>query len=170
MIADPLLGSAICELFETFSAIPTPAVQQILLLEALPALARTMAEIRFDPFSPRAASAMDIVESIFEGQPATLGEGAFATVAGVLFEALGTTEDRDVLQTGLHVITTVVRKDVDQLLNWLVLLLSRYRAAADPLSSGAAQKVVPDSSSSSLSSLVSSNLQAQNPAVFSSEI
>lgn len=116
--ADPLLGSAICELFETLSAIPTPAVQQILLLEALPALARTMAEIRFDPFSPRAASAMDIVESIFEGQPATLAEGAFATVALVLFEALGTTEDRDILQTGLHVITTVVRKDVDQLLNW----------------------------------------------------
>lgn len=74
--------------------------------------------MRYDPFSTRASAAIDIVDSIFSGRKIPLGEGLFSVVAEILFEALGKTEDRDVLQSGLNIITSVVRKDVAQLLNW----------------------------------------------------
>lgn len=82
-----------------------------------------MAEIEQDPFSPRAAAAVEIVDGILLGRPSEggMGEGLFATVAEVLFGVLETTEDREIQQTGLHIITTVVRKDIDQLLHWYAL-------------------------------------------------
>lgn len=115
---DPVLGASICELFQAFSGISSTVITQNLLLEALPSLSTVMSEISHDPFSPRAAAAVEIVDGIFLGQPNPMGEGLFATVAEVLFQTLATTEDREIQQTGLHIITTVVRKDVDQLLNW----------------------------------------------------
>ena len=115
-----MMGNAVCELFSSLSSIQTPAVQSVVLSEALPTLATVLAEIRADPFSPRAAAALEIVDNIFDGQPSPLGETFFGAVAGVLFETLAVTEDRAIIQSGLHVITTVVRKDVDQLLNWCI--------------------------------------------------
>ena len=81
-------------------------------------MALTMAEIQHDPFSPRAAAAVDIVDSIFDGRTIPMGVGMFNVVAGVLFDVMATTEDREIQQSGLHIITTVIRKDVDQLLEW----------------------------------------------------
>ncbi|KAI5481652.1 Importin 9 [Pseudohyphozyma bogoriensis] len=140
---DPLLGSAIGEMFEALAKTPSPVVQQTILGEALPALTTTMTEIRTDPFSSRASSALDIVESIFDGFVAPLAPGVFAAVAGVLFEVLGATEDRDILQTGIRLLTTVVRKDVSQLLSWhdasgrsgLELVLSLVARLLDPSAS-----------------------------------
>lgn len=113
-----MLGVSIGEVFSALAAAPSPAVQHVLLHEALPSLVASMAQIRIDPFSPAAAAAMDIVDSIFSGRPSPMGEGIFDAVASTLFEVLSVSEDRDILQTGLNIITSVVRKDVDQLLNW----------------------------------------------------
>lgn len=118
---DPLLGSSIADLFASLSASPSPIVQSSLQNEALPALVSTMTEIRSDPSSIRAAAALDISNSIFSRFPTPLPAGAFARIADILFEMLTTTEDRDIIQTGLGVVTTVIRKDVDQLLSWSVL-------------------------------------------------
>lgn len=113
-----MLGVTIGEVFSALSAAPSPAVQHVLLQEALPNLTASMAQIRIDPFSPAAAAAMDIVDSIFSGRPSPMGEGLFAAVAPTLFEVLAVAQDRDTVQTGLNIVTSVVRKDVDQLLNW----------------------------------------------------
>ncbi|GAA6037267.1 hypothetical protein JCM8097_008653 [Rhodosporidiobolus ruineniae] len=115
---DPLLGSAVADVFASLSASPSPTVQNALLSEALPALVSIMAEFRSDPSSIRAAAALDIANSIFSRFPSPLPAGAFDRVAEPLFEMLGATEDRDVIQTALDIVTTVIRKDVDQLLNW----------------------------------------------------
>lgn len=113
-----------CELFASFASIPTPIVLSNLISESLPALSSILLEILIDPFSTRASAALDLIDNVFDGRGVELGEGLFGVVAEGLFGALGGTEDREVLQTGLHIVTTVVRKDVDQLLNWYVHPLS----------------------------------------------
>lgn len=115
-----MLSASVGELLAAFARIENAAVDRNLLDDTLPALARTMLEIRGDPMSVPAASAVTIVDSIFDGRPAPLTPGSFAKVADSLFAMLAITDDRDVQQTGLHIVTTVVRKDVDQLLNWSV--------------------------------------------------
>lgn len=113
-----MLSASVGELLAAFSAIDSAIVAENLLKETLPALSETMMEIRGDPMSVRASSAVTIVDSIFDGRPAPLAPGMFATVAESLFAVLSITDDRDMQQTGLHTITTVVRKDVNQLLTW----------------------------------------------------
>lgn len=115
---DPLLGSSISDIFAALSACASPVVESALLNEALPALVSTMAEGRSDPSSIRAAAALDICSRIFSRFPTPLPPRSFERVAAVLFDLLATTEDRDVTQTGLDVVTTVIRKDVSQLLEW----------------------------------------------------
>ncbi|ORY73226.1 ARM repeat-containing protein [Leucosporidium creatinivorum] len=149
---DPMLGVSIGEVFSSLSAAPSLAVQHVLLHEALPHLTASMAQIRIDPFSPAAAAAMDIVDSIFDGRPSPMGEGLFAAVAPTLFEVLSVSEDRDIVQTGLNIITSVVRKDVDQLLNWrseqgqagLELVLAQVAKLLEPSQSEAGGLFVGD--------------------------
>lgn len=81
-----------------------------------------MAEGRSDPSSIRAAAALDICSRIFSRFPTPLPARSFERVAAVLFDLLATTEDRDVTQSGLDVVTTVIRKDVSQLLEWYALV------------------------------------------------
>lgn len=119
-----MLGAAISELFESLSSIPSAPVQQVILQEALPTLSNLMLEVRTDPFSSRAAAAVDLVDNIFDGWSVPLAPGVFHGVAPAIFEVLATTEDRDLVQSGLHVLTTVVRKDVAQLLTWSVGICS----------------------------------------------
>ncbi|BGP14490.1 hypothetical protein JCM10213v2_002439 [Rhodosporidiobolus nylandii] len=115
---DPLLGSSIADIFASLSASHAETVQRALLAEGLPTLVSTMSEFRSDPTSIRPAAALDITNAIFARFPSPLPAGAFDGVASILFEMLAGTEDRDVIQTGLDIVTTVIRKDVDQLLNW----------------------------------------------------
>ena len=84
-----------------------------------------MAEGRSDPSSIRAAAALDICSRIFSRFPTPLPPRSFERVAAVLFDLLATTEDRDVTQTGLDVVTTVIRKDVSQLLEWCAPVFSK---------------------------------------------
>lgn len=127
---DPLLGSSISDVFASLSASSSPIVQSSLLNEGLPALVATMTEIRSDPSSIRAAASLDIASAIFSRFPTPLPQGAFDRVAEILFEMLAGTEDRDIIQSGLDVVTTVIRKDVDQLLNWCVKPCPSQRARA----------------------------------------
>ncbi|GAA6059323.1 hypothetical protein JCM10212_005903 [Sporobolomyces blumeae] len=115
---DPILGSSISDVFGSLSSSTSPVAQNALLTSALPALAGVMTEVRADPYSIRASTAIDITDSIFSHMPTPLPAGAFERVAENLFEVLNATDDRDVTQSGLNVITTVIRKDVDQLLHW----------------------------------------------------
>lgn len=87
-----------------------------------------MNEARDDPASIRAAASVDIASRIFSRFPTPLPAHAFGRVATTLFELLARTEDRDVTQSGLDIITTVIRKDVAQLLDWYVEPLSRCRS------------------------------------------
>lgn len=87
-----------------------------------------MTSIRADPFSAQALAAIDVIDNIFDGRIMPLGDGLFSTIAGMLFEILESTEDRDLIQTGLHIVTTVIRKDVNQLLNWFVFFCLLTRA------------------------------------------
>lgn len=120
-----MLGCAVCELFLSFAAVPSLIVEQNLLHSTLPALALTLTAIRTDPFSAQATAAMDVIDNIFDGRTMPIGDGLFATIAAMAFEVLETTEDRDLIQTGLHIVTTIIRKDVDQLLNWFALVSTR---------------------------------------------
>jgi len=115
---DPILGSSISDVFGSLSSSTSPIAQEAILNTALPALASTMTEIQTDPLSIRASTAIDITDSIFSHLQTPLPSGAFDRVAENLFGALNATDDRDVTQSGLNIITTVIRKDVEQLLNW----------------------------------------------------
>jgi len=88
-----------------------------------------MIEIRSDPSSIRAAASLDITSAIFSRFPTPLPHGAFDRVAEIVFEMLAGTEDRDIIQSGLDIVTTVIRKDVDQLLNWCVSSLRQFVSA-----------------------------------------
>lgn len=77
-----------------------------------------MTELQADPLSVRASTAIDITDNIFTHMPSPLLVGSFDKVAGNMFDALNATDDRDVTQSGLNIVTSVIRKDVDQLLNW----------------------------------------------------
>lgn len=65
-------------------------------------------------------SSVVTINSIFDGRPTPLGDGLFGRVANELFSVLSQTEDDNILQEGLESLTFVVRKDVDQLINWSV--------------------------------------------------
>ncbi|SCV67876.1 BQ2448_5487 [Microbotryum intermedium] len=118
---DPILGVAIGEVFSSFASTPSPIVTNCLQTDALPTLSNILLEVRTDPYSTSAASALELIEAILSGRPSGpehFGPGLFGTVAASLFEVIASTEDRSVTQSGLNIITTVVRKDVGQLLAW----------------------------------------------------
>lgn len=115
---DPLLGSAICEVFDSLSSTASGVVEASIKDDAFPSLTAAMLQVRHDRYSTSAASATDILDALFAGRPAPLASGWFAAVAPTLFEVLSITDDRDVLQAGLNIITHTIRKDVGQLLEW----------------------------------------------------
>lgn len=137
---DPLLGSAICEVFDSLSSTASVVVEDSIRNDAFPSLVAAMIQVRHDPYSIPAASAIDIVDALFAGRPAPLAPGWFAAIAPTLFEVVTLTDDRDVLQAGLNILTTTVRKDVTQLLEFkdgqgrpgLELVLSVVARMLDP--------------------------------------
>lgn len=63
-------------------------------------------------------SSITVINAIFDGRPSPIGPGLFATVGQALFDTLNRTDDDNVLQDGLDCLTYVVRKDVNQLIQW----------------------------------------------------
>lgn len=119
---DPMLASSIGDVFSALAAASaaSPAVRYALIADAFPDLSTTISRVRIDPFGASVASAIDIVDSIFTGLPCPLGDGVFAAIAPAVFEVLEVADDREMVQSCLNIITSVVRKDVDQLLDWYV--------------------------------------------------
>ncbi|GAA5868959.1 hypothetical protein JCM16303_000320 [Sporobolomyces ruberrimus] len=149
---DPILGSAVSDVFGSLSSSSSPAAQNAILNSALPALAAVMTELQADPLSVRASTAIDITDNIFTHMPSPLLVGSFDKVAGNMFDALNATDDRDVTQSGLNIVTSVIRKDVDQLLNWrsasgqsgLELVLAQVAKQLEPSDSEAGGLFVGD--------------------------
>ncbi|GAA5933997.1 karyopherin KAP114 [Sporobolomyces koalae] len=115
---DPILGSAISDVFGSLSSSTSPNARTAILNSALPALSAIMTELKVDPLSVRASTAVDIADNIFTHMPSPLLAGSFERIAENLFVALNATDDRDVTQSGLNIVTSVIRKDVNQLLTW----------------------------------------------------
>ncbi|TFY66382.1 hypothetical protein EVG20_g4698, partial [Dentipellis fragilis] len=117
-IKDPIFLSVLTDIFSSIAGSPTPGVYETAVKQTLPKL--TAAIANSDPEqSWIASSAIELVTSLVEGAPdARLGEGFFAAVAPNLFACMKVAEDRDVLQNGVSLLTLVIRKDVNQLLNW----------------------------------------------------
>ncbi|GAA5946175.1 hypothetical protein JCM3765_000143 [Sporobolomyces pararoseus] len=149
---DPILGSAVSDVFGSLSSSTSPPAQNAILNSALPALASIMTELRTDPLSVRASTAIDIADNIFTHMPAPLLPDSFNKIAENLFEALNSTDDRDVTQSGLNIVTSVIRKDVNQLLNWrstsgqsgLELVLAQVAKQLEPSDSEAGGLFVGD--------------------------
>ncbi|KAM0788544.1 hypothetical protein ACM66B_001672 [Microbotryomycetes sp. NB124-2] len=115
---DPMLAATIGQVMTTVASLSTSAVQSALLSTILPELNLALAKFEIDPYGTAVSSAVEFVDAIFSGLQAPMGPGLFAAVASHLFNVLTVTDDRQVIQSGLNVITNVVRKDVQQLLDW----------------------------------------------------
>lgn len=59
-----------------------------------------------------------VIGAILDGRPSPLGEGIFKAIGQSMFDTLSRTDDANILQEGLVCLTYVVRKDVDQLMQW----------------------------------------------------
>ena len=138
-LIDPILLSVLTDAFTELAKTQyTTAV-----LTAVPRLCSTIANLQPNEIWV-AASAVEIISSIFRGAPAGtgLGDGVFAQLAPAIFGALNTNEDRDLLQNGIICLTLFVRKDTPQILahpeglNMLLALISRTLAPADGNESG----------------------------------
>lgn len=114
------MSAALSDIFATFATLQNGAAYDVLVNSVMPKLSEGLMMIRTDPLSPATSSAMDFVESILGARPAELGPGLFASIAPALFDVLHVSEDRGVIQAGLHALTLVARKDVKQLLAWSV--------------------------------------------------
>lgn len=75
---------------------------------------------------------MVVINAIFDGRPSPMGDGLFAPIGQALFSTVNRTDDDNVLQDGLECLTYVVRKDVDQLMQWYVAFrLTWFLAVSD---------------------------------------
>lgn len=168
-LSDPLLSSALCDLFRSLSQSSEAGVYKALVSSALPELSRIITVPETEATRSQIGAAMTILNSIFDGRPSPLGQGFFAAAADALFTAMARTEDDGVLQEGLECLTFVVRKDVQQLLQWYAQNFKSLPSlpCADNVSLGKAplaQMAFPPSSPSSLASW---SLRDQNQAVSS---
>ena len=121
-VSDPLLSSTLSDLFRTLSSSSSPVMEQSLRQVALPRLAQLLEQEENDETRPLIDAGVVALNAILDGRPTPLGSGLFAPVASAVFGVLSRTEDDSVLQEGLECFTFVVRKDVDQLIQWYVLI------------------------------------------------
>nr|KAK4053501.1 hypothetical protein OIV83_001668 [Microbotryomycetes sp. JL201] len=115
---DPMLAATIDQVLSTMASLSTPAIHSALLSTVLPELNLALAKVEIDPYGTAVSSAVEFVDAIFSGVQSPMGQGLFEVVAGHLFRVLTVTDDRQVIQLGLNVVTNVVRKDTQQLLDW----------------------------------------------------
>ncbi|KAK4058553.1 hypothetical protein OIO90_000715 [Microbotryomycetes sp. JL221] len=137
---DPMLAATIGSVLTTIASLATPAINASLTSTILPEINLALARVKIDPYGTAVSSAIEFLDAIFIGLPAPLPRGTLTAVAGPLFDVLTATDDRQVVQSGLNVVTNVVRKDVNQLLDWrddsgrsgLDLVLSIVAKQLDP--------------------------------------
>lgn len=115
-----MLAATIGEVLTTMAGVPSEPVQRSIAGTALPELAMALSKVRIDPYGPAVSSSIEFVDAIFQGLPSPMTPGLFERIAGQLFDVLTSTDDRQIVQSGLNVVTNVVRKNVEQLLQWYV--------------------------------------------------
>ncbi|KAG5638025.1 hypothetical protein H0H81_002226 [Sphagnurus paluster] len=115
---DPIFLSILTDILATLAGSPTNGIYEAVVKQALPPLSSAIASSK-PTESWVSGSAIELITSLVQGSPESgVGEGFFAMLAPNLFEALGETDDRDVLQNGIACLTIIVRKDCNQLLTW----------------------------------------------------
>ncbi|KIJ34652.1 hypothetical protein M422DRAFT_76407 [Sphaerobolus stellatus SS14] len=117
-IKDPITLSVLDDLLSDLTHSPAPGVYQVVVSESLPVLVQALKE---SPSTESwiASSAIDLISSLARGATkGNLGEGFFAAFAPALFACLQRTEDQEVLENAVVLLTYVVRKDPGQLLSW----------------------------------------------------
>lgn len=116
-----MLQGTLCDLMRTYSSSQSTTVYESLVRTALPRLAELLGQTgQDDETRQQVESSMVLLNAILDGRPSPLGEGIFTTIAPSLFNTLNRTDDDNVLQEGLECLTYVVRKDVNQLMQWSV--------------------------------------------------
>ncbi|GBE77314.1 ARM repeat-containing protein [Sparassis crispa] len=115
---DPIFISILSDILENLAKSPAPGVYESVVKHALPGLCNAiMASSADEPWITGAA--IDLVGSLVQGAPESgLGEGFFAHLGPSLFLCMRTVEDRDVIQSGISCLTSVIRKDFNQLVSW----------------------------------------------------
>ncbi|KAH9823821.1 armadillo-type protein [Melampsora americana] len=120
-VSDHLLVDAMTDLFTMLSTSSSPLVMQALTQRVLPQLGKaltvTEVESPTDHFVIKASS-VAVIDGIFKGKLMPLSGGMFEAVAPGLFVTLASSEDPDLIQDCLNILTSVVRKGTDQLINW----------------------------------------------------
>ncbi|CAL1694900.1 unnamed protein product [Somion occarium] len=115
---DPLFVSLLGEIFGALSGSPAPGAYEIVLKQAIPVLCNAILTASSDN-AWLAESALDLLDSIIGARgDRDLGDNLFATIAPALFYALATNEDRDVIQSGIALLTLLIRRAFNQLLAW----------------------------------------------------
>ncbi|KAG0140386.1 hypothetical protein CROQUDRAFT_674684 [Cronartium quercuum f. sp. fusiforme G11] len=120
-VTDHLFIDAVTELFTMLSTSSSPLVAQALSQSVLTRLGQVLLVSNND--APKdhlmvKASTVAVIDGVFKGKTMPLSSGMFDAVALGLFQTLAFTDDSDLIQDCLNILTSVVRKGTDQLINW----------------------------------------------------
>ncbi|OCH92992.1 ARM repeat-containing protein [Obba rivulosa] len=115
---DPIIISNLTVILEHLAGAEAPGIYENVIKLALPPLSNAiLSSTEYDAWI--SGTAIEVVNGIVQGAPNTgLGAGFFDVIGPSLFEALRKVEDRDVIQSGIECLTSIIRKDVNQILNW----------------------------------------------------
>ncbi|KAI0789448.1 ARM repeat-containing protein [Abortiporus biennis] len=115
---DPIFISILSDILQSITASPAPGIYQVVVQKSLGTLSQAIGNTPKQE-SWIASAGIELVSAIVEGAPASenggLGEGFFGQIGQSLFKCLRETEDRDVIQNGINLLTLIIRKDLSQL-------------------------------------------------------
>ncbi|PPQ99515.1 hypothetical protein CVT24_005305 [Panaeolus cyanescens] len=115
---DPLFLSILTDIMENLASSPAPGIYQTVVKHALPPLTNVI-QSTSEKESWISSAAIDLISSLVKGSPDSgLGDGFFGLLASSLFSLLNQTADRDVVQSGITLLTLIIRKDCNQILSW----------------------------------------------------
>ncbi|TIA84907.1 hypothetical protein E3P99_04112 [Wallemia hederae] len=123
-VNDPLLSSQLDDLFVTLSksgAASHSALVGVAVAPLVGAIARAApGQPGGDDVDARllASSAIHLIDSIVGARSEGLEQGVLATTCPALFNVLENADDRSLLQDGIELLTTFIRKDINGLLEW----------------------------------------------------
>ncbi|EMD32596.1 hypothetical protein CERSUDRAFT_161550 [Gelatoporia subvermispora B] len=115
---DPIIISNLTVILEHLAGAEAPGIYENVVKLALPSLSNAiLSSTEYDAWISGAA--IEVVNGIVQGAPDSgLGAGFFDIIGPSLFEALRKVEDRDVIQSSIECLTSIIRKDVNQVLVW----------------------------------------------------
>ncbi|SNX84223.1 related to KAP114 - Member of the karyopherin-beta family, nuclear import [Melanopsichium pennsylvanicum] len=123
---DIILLSVVSDLFESLAGSKQPGVPQVIVHESLPFLAAAIgsslpgqADASADGGpSVIAETAVELAKSVLDGASPAALRGATGVLCPNLFRVLSSSEDRDVLQSGIECLTVLVKKCTQEIIEW----------------------------------------------------